>query len=49
MDALLKHVRIGSREQHVLVMVRLDSKNAHVREAIESLGRQNTRVGAVTH
>ena len=49
MDALLEHVRIGSREQHVLVMIGLDSKNAHVREALESLGRQNTRVGAVAH
>ena len=49
MDALLEHVRIGSREQHVLVMIGLDSKKAHVREALEGLGRQNTRVGAITH
>ena len=49
MDALLEHVRIRPREQHVLIMVGLDSKNAHVGKAFESLSRQNARVGAITH
>ena len=49
MNALFEHVRVGACEQHVLVMVGLDSKNANVGEAFESLWRQNACVGAVTY
>ena len=33
----------------MLVMVRFDSKNAHVGKAFESLRRQNARICAVAH
>ena len=49
MDSLLEHVRIRTCEQHVLVMVGFDSKNAHVGKAFESLRRENACVGAITH
>mgnify|MGYP000964435013 CR=1 FL=1 len=46
MDSLLEHVRIRTCEQHVLIMVGLDSKNTHVREAIESLRNVQASVSA---